>query len=117
MIPYARSLFGVLVCFKGIFQQLQLSGFCVAIWDDGIQWCLMESLELYYPKEMQEALLPLQAQTGARHHFKRDYREGGTGDENKEIVADDWFSPKLSHYQMGLEFTTTAFIFFIFFFN
>ena len=85
------------------FQWLQLSGFFVLLFGTMVynEIVSLESLGLYYPpKEMQETLLPSKGTKRSSASFsKRDDRKGGTGDGNKEIVADDWFSPKLSHYQ------------------
>ena len=68
------------------FQWL-LMGFCVVIWDVVYNEIVLSHLSYIIPKEMQEALLPLRAQTGARHHFsKRDYREGGTEMKIKKLL-------------------------------
>ena len=91
----------------------RMSGFCVLLFGTMVynEILSLESLGIYYPeKDLQESLLPSKSMKKKKKNNKRsasfsmleETKDGGgndDGDQNTEIVADDWFSPKLSHYQ------------------
>ncbi len=93
------------------FQWMQMSGFCVLLFGTMVynEILSLESLGVYYPdKEMQESLLPSKSAKKNRsasfsmlkNNVNPESKDGShDGNKNSEIVADDWFSPKLSHYQ------------------
>ena len=86
-----------------------MSGFCVLLFGTMVynEILSLESLGIYYPeKDLQESLLPSKSMKKKRRTNKRsasfsmleETKYGGgndDGDQNNEIVADDWFSPKV----------------------